>query len=67
MVTTTDHGNHHPGESHYPPGRPALVTRAGLSALGLPDTDATIIDELAQASDTKLIVSVLADAALLDL
>ena len=39
---------------------------AGLAALGLPDTDATIIDELAQASDTKLIVSVLADAALLD-
>ena len=43
------------------------MTRAALSALGLPDTDATIIDELAQASDPNLIVSVLADAALLDL
>ena len=43
------------------------MTRAALSALGLPDTDAPIIDELAQASDPNLIVSVLADAALLDL
>ena len=43
------------------------MTRAGLSQLGLPDTDATIIDELAQASDTNPIASVLADAALLDL
>ena len=40
---------------------------AGLSALGLPEADAPIIDELAQASDPNLIVSVLADAALLDL
>ena len=43
------------------------MTRAGLSALALPGTDAPIIDELAQASDTNPIVSVLADAALLDL
>lgn len=43
------------------------MTRAGLSALALPDTDAPIIDELAQALDTNSIVSVLADAALLDL
>ena len=43
------------------------MTRAGLSQLGLPDTDATIIDELAQASDTNPIMRVLADAALLDL
>ena len=43
------------------------MTRAALSALGLPDTDATIIDELAQASDTNPIMRVLADAALLDL
>ena len=43
------------------------MTRAALSALGLPDTDATIIDELAQASDPNPIASVLADAALLDL
>ena len=46
---------------------PGLVSCAGLSALDVPDTDATIIDELAQASDPNLIVSVLADAALLDL
>ena len=39
----------------------------GSRGLGRPDTDATIIDELAQASDTKLIVSVLADAVLLEL
>ena len=43
------------------------MTRAGLSHLGLPGTDATIIDELAQASDTNPIMRVLADAALLDL
>ena len=43
------------------------MTRAALSALGLPDTDATIIDELARASDSNPIASVLADAALLDL
>ena len=43
------------------------MTRAGLSALALPGTDAPIIDELAQASDTNPITRVLADAALLDL
>ena len=43
------------------------MTCTGLSALDVPDTDATIIDELAQASDPNPIVSVLADAALLDL
>ena len=43
------------------------MTRAGLSALGLPDTNAPIIDELAQASDPNPITRVLADAALLDL
>ena len=62
-----DHGNHHLARATIRPTDPGLVTSAGLSALGLPDTDATIIDELAQASDTNLIVSVLADAALLDL
>ena len=46
---------------------PGLVTRAGLSALALPGTDAPIIDELAQVSDPNLITRVLADAALLDL
>lgn len=39
----------------------------GLSALTLPGTYTPIIDELAQALDTNPIVSVLADAALLDL
>ena len=43
------------------------MTRAALSALGLPDTDATIIDELAQASDTSPIMRVPVDASLLDL
>ena len=62
-----DHGNHHLARATICPADPGLVTRAGLSHLGLPDTDATIIDELAQASDTNLIVSVLADAALLEL
>lgn len=62
-----DHGNHHLARATLRPADPGLVTRAGLSHLGLPDTDAPIIDELAQASDTKPIVRVLADAALLDL
>ena len=66
-VEDYDHGNHHLARATIRPAYPGLVTRAALSVLGLPDTDATIIDELAQASDTKLIVSVLADAALLDL
>lgn len=43
------------------------MTCAGLSALDVPDADAPIIDELARASDPNPIVSVLADAALLDL
>ena len=67
VVEDYDHGNHHLARATIRPADPGLVTRAALSALGLPDTDATIIDELAQASDTKLIVSVLADAVLLDL
>lgn len=40
---------------------------AGLAALGLPDTDAPIIDELARASDPTSIERTLADAALLEL
>ena len=67
VVKDYDHGNHHLARATIRPADPGLVTRAALSALGLPDTDATIIDELAQASDPNLIVSVLADAALLDL
>ena len=67
VVKDYDHGNHHLARAALCLADPGLVTRAALSALGLPDTDATIIDELAQASDPNLIVSVLADAALLDL
>ena len=67
VVKDYDHGNHHLARATIRVADPGLVTCAGLSALGLPDTDATIIDELAQASDPNLIVSVLADAALLDL
>ena len=62
-----DHGNHHLARATIRPADPGLVTRAVLSHLGLPDTDATIIDELAQASDPNPIMRVLADAALLDL
>ena len=62
-----DHGNHHLARATIPVADPGLVTCAGLSSLGLPDTDATIIDELAQASAPNPIASVLADAALLDL
>ena len=62
-----DHGNHHLARATIRPAAPGHVTRAALSALGLPDTDATIIDELAQASDPNPIMRVLADAALLDL
>ena len=54
-----DHGNHHLARATIRLADPGLVTRAGLSALALPDTDAPIIDELAQASDTNPIVSVL--------
>lgn len=45
---------------------PGLVTRAGLGALALPDTDAPIVDELVQPSNTTPITRVLADAALVD-
>ena len=67
LVDDYDHGNHHLARATIRVADPGLVTRAALSALGLPDTDATIIDGLAQASDHNPIVSVLADAALLDL
>jgi len=62
-----DHGNHHLARAIIRLADPGLVTCAGLSALGLPDADAPIIDELARASDPNPIASVLADAALLDL
>ncbi len=67
VVDDYNHGNHYLACATIRPTDPGLVTSAGLAALGLPGTDATIIDELAQASDMNLIVSVLADAALLDL
>ena len=67
VVEDYDHGNHHLARATIRVADPGLVTRAALSALGLPDTDTTIIDELAQASDPNPIASVLADAALLDL
>ena len=67
VVDDYDHGNHHLARATIRPADPGLVTRTGLAALGLPDTDATIIDELAQASDTNPLTRVLADAALLDL
>ena len=67
VVEDYDHGNHHLARATIRPAAPGLVTRAALSALGLPDTDATIIDELAQASDPNPLTCVLADAALLDL
>ncbi|WP_454928701.1 CRISPR-associated endonuclease Cas1 [Actinomyces sp.] len=67
VIDDYDHGNHHLARATIRVADPGLVTRAGLSQLGLPDTDATIIDELAQASDPNPIMRVLADAALLDL
>ncbi len=67
LVEDYDHGNHHLARATIRVADPGLVTGAGLSALGLPDTDTTIIDELAQASDTNPLTRVLADAALLDL
>ena len=67
VVEDYDHGNHHLARATIRPADPGLVTCAGLSALGLPDTDAPIIDELARASAPNPIASVLADAALLDL
>lgn len=62
-----DHGNHHLARATIRLADPGLVTCAGLSHLGLPDTEAPIIDELARASDPNPIMRVLADAALLDL
>ena len=62
-----DHGNHHLARATLRPADPGIVTRAGLSVLALHDTDAPIIDELAQASDPNPITRVLADAALLGL
>ena len=67
VVEDYDHGNHHLARATIRVADPGLVTRAALSALGVPDTDASIIDELARASDPNPIASVLADAALLDL
>lgn len=67
VVDDYNHGNHHLARATIRPADPGLVTSAGLSALGLPDTDATIIDELAQDSDTNPLTRVLDDAALLDL
>ena len=67
LVEDYDHGNHHLARATIRVADPGLVTCAGLSHLGLPDADAPIIDELARVSDPNLIVSVLADAALLDL
>ena len=43
------------------------MTSVGLAALGLPEADAPIIDELTRASDTYPLTRILADAALLDL
>lgn len=67
LVDDYDHGNHHLARATIRVADPGLVTCAGLSALGLPDTDVPIIDELARASDPNPIAIVLADAALLDL
>ena len=67
LVDDYDHGNHHLARATIRVADLGLVTCAGLSALDVPDADAPIIDELAQASDTNPIASVLADAALLDL
>ena len=66
VVEDYDHGNHHLARATIRVADPGLVTRAGLSHLGVPDADAPIIDELARASDPNPIASVLADAALLD-
>ena len=67
VVDDYDHGNHHLARATIRVTDPGLVTGAGLSALGLPDADAPIIDKLARASDPNPITRVLADAALLDL
>ena len=62
-----DHGNRHLARATIRVADPGLVTRAGLSALDLPENDVPIIDELARASEPNPIASVLADAALLEL
>ena len=67
VVKDYDHGNHHLARATIRVADPGLVTGAALSALGLPDTDAPIIDELARASAANTIAGGLADAALLDL
>ena len=67
LVDDYDHGNHHLARATIRVADPGLVTCAGLLALDVPDTEASIIDELVRASDTNPIASVLADAALLDL
>lgn len=67
VIDDYDHGNHHLAQATIRPADPGLVTSAGLSNVGLPDDDAPIIDELAQASDTNPLTRILADAALLDL
>lgn len=66
LVEDYDHGDHHLARATIRVADLGLVTGAGLSHLGLPDTDAPIIDELARASHPNTIASVLADAALLD-
>jgi len=67
VVDDYDHGNHHLARATIRVADPGLVTCAGLSPLDAPDADAPIIDELARASGPNPIVSVLADAALLEL
>ena len=67
LVDDCVHGNRHLARATIRVADPGLVTRAGLSHLGVPDADAPIIDELARASAPNPIVIVLADAALLDL
>ena len=67
VVDDYDHGNYHLARATICPTDPGLVTSVGLAALGLPDTDAPIIGELARASDPNPITRVLADAALLEL
>ena len=43
VVDDYDHGNHYLARATIRVADPGLVTRAGLSALGLPDTDAPVI------------------------
>ena len=42
VVEDYDHGNHHLARATIRPADPGLVTRAALSVLGLPDTDAPL-------------------------